>query len=192
MSDSDRATILAVDDEEDVADVYALRLQGEYDVEVAYGGEEALGILDERPVDVVLLDRRMPGISGDEVLDAIRERGLSTRVIMITAVEPDFDILEMPFDDYLCKPVRRDDLIDAIEQQLVAREYGESVDDYFALSSKIAVLEAEKTPSELEDSEEYTRLKQRAERLREEMDETLSGFDDMDQAFADINRSAGS
>ncbi|MFB6176845.1 MAG: response regulator transcription factor, partial [Halobaculum sp.] len=92
-------TVLVVDDEQQVADAYALRLQMEYDdVRKAYGGQEALDTVDET-VDVVLLDRRMPDYSGGEVLEKMRERGLDCSVIMVTAVDPDFDIVSMPFDD---------------------------------------------------------------------------------------------
>ena len=80
-----------------------------HDVRTAYGGEEALEKADE-DVDLVFLDRQMPDMSGDDVLERVRERGLDCRVVMVTAVDPDFDIVEMPFDDYLTKPVMRDDV----------------------------------------------------------------------------------
>ena len=179
--------MLVVDDEADVADVYALRLRDDYDTETAYGGQEALDrVADD--VDVVLLDRRMPGVSGDEVLDEIRDRGLDCRVIMITAVDPDFDIVEMPFDDYLNKPVEKRDLVTAIEQQLTARRYDERLTEYLEVTSKLALLESEKPEPELEGSEEITRLRERADRLRDELDETLAEFDDARTAFKEIER----
>ncbi|MDY7082664.1 MAG: response regulator, partial [Halobacteria archaeon] len=60
-------TIVVVDDEQAVADMYYEWLEGEYDVKKAYDGEEALEKIDQ-DTDLVLLDRRMPGMSGDEVL----------------------------------------------------------------------------------------------------------------------------
>ncbi|WP_135365174.1 response regulator [Halosimplex halophilum] len=181
--------VLIVDDEAEVADVYALRLRDEYDTETAYGGEEALEAVDES-VDVVLLDRRMPQVSGDEVLSAIRDRGLDTRVVMITAVDPDFDIVDMPFDDYLCKPVQKDDLVAAIEQQLTASRYDDRLTEYLEVTSKIALLEAEKTEAELDDSDEVAGLRERADRLRDEMDDALAEFDDFQAAFNEISRHA--
>jgi DNA-binding response OmpR family regulator len=186
----DSVTVLVVDDESAVADAYALRLRQKYDVSTAYGGEEALEVIDA-DVDVVLLDRRMP-MSGDEVLERIRERGLDSRVIMVTAVtDPDFDIIEMPFDDYLCKPVDKEDLFAAIEQQLETATYDDRVDEYFSISSKIGVLEAEKTPEQLAESEEYQRLTERAETLRDELDDQVDAFDDMANAFETIERGSG-
>jgi len=132
--------VLMVDDEKQVADAYALRLQDVADVTVAYGGREALSVVDEgRPPDVVLLDRHMPGLSGDEVLAELRERELTTRVIMVTAIDPDLGIVEMPFDDYLSKPVDRADLHAAIDQQCQVLAY-ELLGEYFGLASTRAVL----------------------------------------------------
>jgi len=185
-----KPTLLVVDDETEVADVYALKLEREYDVRTAYGGTEALEKVDD-DVDVVLLDRRMPDLSGDEVLAEIRERGLDCRVIMITAVDPDFDIIDMDFDDYLCKPVESEDLIGAVEQQLTARDYDERLSEYFEVTSKLALLEAEKTPQELDESDDVAALEARAEELRDDMDETLAEFDDFEMAFREIGRHPG-
>jgi len=183
-------TLLVVDDEKEVADVYALKLEREYVVRTAYGGEEALDAVDE-DVDVVLLDRRMPDRSGDEVLGAIRERGLDCRVIMITAVDPDFDIIDMDFDDYLCKPVESDDLLTAVEQQLTASDYDERLTEFFELTSKLALLEAEKTPQELDANPDVAELKERIDQLRDQIDDTLTEFDDFEMAFREIGRHPG-
>jgi DNA-binding response OmpR family regulator len=182
-------TVLAVDDEAEVADVYALRLRERYDTETAYGGRAALDRIDD-DVDVVLLDRRMPDVSGDEVLESVREAGYDCRVIMITAVDPDFDIVDMPFDDYLCKPVQKGDLVAAIEQQLTASRYDERLTEYLEVTSKLALLEAEKSESELDASDDVTDLRERAERLRAEIDEALAEFDDFEAAFNEISRHA--
>ena len=182
------ATILVVDDEPEVADAYALRLRMEYDdVRTAYGGQEAIDAVGE-DVDLILLDRRMPEVSGDDVLDAVRDGGLDCRVIMVTAVTPDFDLIEMPFDDYLCKPVDKEDLFAAIEQQLSFRTYDDKLSEYMSIVGKIAVLEAEKLPEELEDHDEYQRLKSEADALRREVDETVADFDDVELAFREVDR----
>jgi CheY-like chemotaxis protein len=187
---SSRATVLVVDDEQEVADVYALQLENDYDVRVAYGGEAALEAIDD-DVDVVLLDRRMPDLSGDEVLDRIRERGIDCRVVMTTAVNPDFDIVEMPFDDYLCKPIDGTVLRDAIDQQLAAADYDASIEEYYSVTSKLALLETEKSAQALKDSDEYQQLKERADRLREHMDDQLDDFDDLETAFQQLGRGPG-
>ena len=187
---SDRATVLLVDDEEEVADVYALRLQTAYDTRVAYGGEDALETIDV-DVDVVLLDRRMPDLSGDEVLAKIREKGYDCRVIMLTAVDPGLDILEMGFDDYLCKPVEKEDLVSAIDQQLKIQEHDEQLSEYFEVTSKLALLESELPPQELEDNDQLARLRDRADELEAEMSDLLDEFDSLEEAFQNIGRHPG-
>jgi DNA-binding response OmpR family regulator len=184
----DQSTVLVVDDEQDVADLYAMWLKDDYRVQSAYDGDSALDVLDES-VDVVLLDRRMPGQSGDEVLEEIRERELNCRVVMVTAVKPDFDILEMGFDDYLVKPVSKDDLHETVEQMLTRVDYGAKLQEYFSLVSKKAVLDAEKPQEALDENEEYAELEAEIEDLRSEVDDTRAQLDDHDDfvgAFQDL------
>jgi len=157
-SGGDRPVVLVVDDEERIPEAFALWLGDEYDVRTATDGESALASLD-RDVDVVLLDRQMPGLSGDAVLERIREEGYDCRVAMVTGVDADFDIVDLPFDDYVTKPVGKDDLREVVDELLTVREYDEDVRRYFALSKTRAALEAEKTGAELADSEAYESLR---------------------------------
>jgi len=163
MADS-RPTVLVVDDDPSIAQAYSLWLDDEYDVEVAHDGEEALDAVSEA-TDVVLLDRRMPNVSGGEALETIREAGYDCRVAMVTAVDPEFDIVEMPFDSYLSKPVSREEVVDTIETLLDLAEYDETVAERFAVERKRAALEARKPAAELEASEAYDRLREQSERL---------------------------
>jgi DNA-binding response OmpR family regulator len=169
-----RATVVVVEDEPDLADLYAAWLEGQYDVHPAYGGEDALDLIDGLDdVDVVLLDRRMPDVSGDEVLTALRDSGVNARVAMVTAVEPDFDIVAMGFDDYLVKPVSRESLERTVSKLLLRDEYADGVRELFSLASKKALLESEKSAAELDASEEYAELSDRIDRRRTDLDATL-------------------
>lgn len=185
---SSRPSILVVEDETELAELFAEWLSSEYDVNVATTGEDALDLVGE-DVDVVLLDRLMPGISGDEVLEAIRERGLSVRVAMVTAVEPDFDVLEMGFDDYVVKPVFREDIRRLVAGLLERDEYDQQLSELFASASKLAALESHKSSGELEESEEYRRLKAEFERTRDRIQELESGMSerDFDAVFYDLS-----
>lgn len=187
--DQETPTVLVVDDEQDIADIYTLQLEDEYDVRTVYGGPAAVEAVDET-VDVVLLDRRMPELSGNEVLERIREAGYDCRVIMVTAIDPEFDIIEMPFDDYLCKPVDKETLMAAIEQQLTAKEYDETVSDLFRATSKLTVLEQEMSEEELEESAEYQQLKRATAEMRSEAEELMVELDDFEAAFKAIDRSS--
>ena len=189
MSEQPPPLVLVVEDEPDLADLYAAWLGSDYRVRTAYGGQEALDVLDEldETVDAILLDRRMPGLSGDEVLAAVRERGIDCRVGMVTAVEPDFDILEMGFDDYLVKPVTSDTLGETVEGLLRRSEYDDGMQDLFSLTSKKAMLESEKSASELADNEEYQRLTERISELRSDVDNSLDAVTES-KDFEDLFR----
>jgi len=177
LPDGTKSTVLVVDDERDVANLYALRLQESYNPITAYGGREALEEMDEH-VAAVLLDRRMPGLHGDEVLERLRERGYDCPVIMVTAVDPDLNILEMDFDDYLNKPVREETLLRTLDQHITDRDRNEELEQFLAIMAKLVVIENEHTDSELSDHREYRAMKAQAselaDRLREEVDDLES------------------
>jgi DNA-binding response OmpR family regulator len=185
MSESETPVVLIVEDEPDVAETYNLWLAGEYDVRMAQSGDEGLEKLDES-VDVVLLDRMMPGLSGDEVLERIRERGLGCRVAMVTAVEPDFDILEMGFDAYLCKPIKSDQLHETVSNLLERSTYDDLLQEYYSLVEKRATLENAKSNAELADNEEYHDLKERVGELNDQLSDTLGGIESDEDFIAAV------
>lgn len=140
MSDSNNTTVLVVDDEPDLAMLYETYLSVEFDVRSANDGQQALDQVDQT-VDVALLDRRMPQMSGDELLRRFREQGYEMKVAMLTAVEPDTDIVDMPFNDYKVKPVGRDELIGLVRTLLQRSTYDKQSQEFFSLASKKAALE---------------------------------------------------
>ncbi|WP_435179992.1 response regulator [Halorussus sp. AFM4] len=172
------ATVLVVDDEPSLTAVYESWLS-EYEVLVAHDGAEALSTLDRRgdDVDVVLLDRRMPGTSGDEVLPAIREREVDCRVAMLTAVAPGYDIVDMPFDDYVTKPVSGDQLRETVESLLARADYVDGLDRYYALVAKHAALTAERPRRELLENERFAELEADIRELERELEDAVS-FED--------------
>jgi len=192
MSD-DSPLVLVVEDERDLSELYRTWLAKSYRVRTARDGRAALDELDEN-VDIVLLDRRMPDLSGDEVLDRIRERGLDCRVAMVTAVEPDVDIVEMEFDDYLVKPVSEEELLRMVENLRIRDEYDDGVKQLFSLASKKALLEGEKDRTALETSEEYQQLLDDLTDLRTALDDKLARLsegDDLTLIYQDLARDDG-
>jgi DNA-binding response OmpR family regulator len=180
--------VLVVEDETELAELFAEWLSEEHEVDVATKGETALELVGE-DTDVVLLDRLMPGLSGDEVLESIRKRGLDCRVAMVTAVEPDFDVLEMGFDDYVVKPLFRKDIQRLVQGLLERDAYDRQLSELFSTASKLATLESHKSQKELDGNEEYRRLKAeleqargRIERLESEMSEA-----DFEAVFYDFD-----
>jgi DNA-binding response OmpR family regulator len=164
MPDDSPTTVLLAEDEPALLATYQTWLTDEYDVRTASDGDEALAAVDET-VDVVVLDRRMPTVSGDEALAEMRLRGYSGMVAVVTAVEPDLEIVDMPFDTYLTKPVRREELLKVIDRlgEVAARDRVSR--DLFAVVEKRTTLEETHSRTALADSEEYRRLVARHEEL---------------------------
>lgn len=177
MSATVDPTVLLVDDESALLDLYIHFIEDDYTVRTAESGVEALSQMDDS-IDVVLLDRRMPEMSGDEVLNELRNRRYDCLVAMVSAVEPDFDVIEMGFDDYLVKPITQEKLYDLIETLLTRATHDEVVREYFAIVSKRALLEAEMTIETLEDSDEYAELTRRLEEVKAEAETLLAEMSD--------------
>ncbi len=171
-----KSTVLVVEDETELADLYADYLRLEYDVDVAYSGEEAIEMLSEE-YDAVLLDRRMPVVSGNEVVVAIEDQDIQCRVAMVTAVNPDFDIIDLGIDDYLIKPVTRQEVLDTVDRLLTISEYNERTQQLTAKKLKRNVLEVEKTRAELQDSEEFERLTAEITQLEETVESIADELD---------------
>jgi DNA-binding response OmpR family regulator len=168
MTDTEDATVLIVDDEPELATLYRTFLERTYSVETATSGEDTLEQVDEH-VDVVVLDRRMPEMSGDEVLARLTEYGLDVQIAMLTAVEPERDIVDLPFDEYKTKPITRDELLALVEVLLERAKYDEQSQEFFSLAVKKATLEAVNEHG----SQEYEDVTGRLNEIREDIDMTL-------------------
>jgi DNA-binding response OmpR family regulator len=122
------ATILIVEDEFAVARgiQYALQQEG-YEVTVARSGEEGLELATSQAPDVIVLDVRLPGIDGFEVLRRLRATGSKAPVLFLTARGDEFDKvvgLELGADDYVTKPFALRELMSRI-RSLIRRAYGD-------------------------------------------------------------------
>lgn len=98
------------------------------------------------------------------------------RVVIVTAVQPDLDLLVMEFDEYLVKPVTEEELLQVVDRMLAWNEMEARVQDIFSLASKLATLETKLDPDQLERSDYYEELLDRFEALRDDVD--LAEIDD--------------
>ena len=125
------ATILIVEDEFAVARGIQFALQQEgYEVVVARSGEEGLEYATSQAPDLVVLDVRLPGIDGFEVLRRLRATGSKAPVLVLTARDDEVDKvigLELGADDYLTKPFGLRELMSRIKA-LLRRAYGDLAD----------------------------------------------------------------
>lgn len=167
MADTeDPCRVLAVDDDEMVLETYGIWLGDAYDLTTATSGEAALALFDDgEAFDVVLLDRLMPGTNGDEVLHALRERGVDAQVGIVSAVDPDTEVLGLPFDAYVEKPLDGDGARAAVDTLAARRELPAEVRTHRSLAERVLTVESNYRESELADDERYRTLVDRFETL---------------------------
>lgn len=160
-----KPSVVVVDDDPGCRDLHTHWLEQSCSVTALGDGEAALETIDDG-TDLVVLDREMPGLSGIEVLHRLRDRGFEGYVVVVTGVEPNFDLVEMPVDDYLVKPITERELLSTLDRLRTRADYHEQLRELFSLSAKKARLDVEKSESALRDSEAYDRLQERIEAQR--------------------------
>ena len=120
---TDRINFLVVDDEETVRTLFQRILQAAgYDAVIAADGEEALSVIADGDIDVVLLDINMPGLSGIDVLGKISTDWPNVCVIMVTAVadvQTAVAAMKLGAYDYITKPFDQDEMLLKIRQAVV-------------------------------------------------------------------------
>jgi CheY-like chemotaxis protein len=111
------ATVLFVDDESAVLELYELTYSSEYTVLTATSGEEALDMFGTH-IDFAFFDRRMPGMSGDEAIRTIRDEGYETPLGIISAIEPD-GTLDIEYEAYHTKPTDKEQVRTTIRKHVL-------------------------------------------------------------------------
>src|SRR5438046_7870303 len=124
-----RPVILVVDDEPGLRESFRLILDEEYEVIDVPDGPSALDVLRSSQVDLVLLDIRLPGMDGIEVLERIKALDDSVEVILVTAVKTvrtAVAAMKLGAFDYLTKPFEDEELLSlvrrAVEKRSLERE----------------------------------------------------------------------
>ncbi len=112
--------VLVVDDEPDFCELLVKRLMaGKMNAEGTQDGAKALEILKQKDFDVVVLDVKMPGLGGIEILRWIKANTPGIEVIMLTgdqSVEAGIKGMQLGAFDYVIKPVPMNELLDKIRQ----------------------------------------------------------------------------
>ncbi|MFB6253380.1 MAG: response regulator transcription factor [Halobacteriaceae archaeon] len=180
------SSILIVDDEQELTKLYNLWIEDTYSVQTANSGHEALNKFSGE-IDIVLLDRRLPDISGKEILQSIRDTEGNCSVAMITGVPPTEDVIDMGFDEYLVKPLSKDDLSAVITDLERRQKYTEQVQQLYSLASKrVALLEEGNKSKEVTNAIEE--IETEINEIQRDIETTVSTFNDVDiqVTFRDI------
>jgi DNA-binding NtrC family response regulator len=124
---SNKKSILIVDDDEVVRRSYLRSLEStSCNVEAASSGEEALQRMEQSPVDVVLLDMRMPGQDGMSVLRIIKQKWPESEVVIITGyptVDSAKEAVRLGAYDYLAKPIGPQDVINLADGAITHKNW---------------------------------------------------------------------
>ncbi|MFC7177024.1 response regulator transcription factor [Halosegnis marinus] len=165
---SDRPLVLVADDEPALAELYTVWLAG-YETRTVHDGDAAVAAFDGT-VDAAVLDRRMPGRSGAEVLEHVRSRRPACPVAMVTATDPDPEVAALGFDEYLLKPATREELRSLVESLLALPMHDDERRRYRRLSRALSVLREAWTPARLSGHDLYVDLRAELEALSAELD----------------------
>ncbi len=121
MNDMNDASIVVADDEKEIADLLAIHLEKEgYKVHKVYNGKEAMKVIDQQSIDLVILDIMMPEMDGYEVTRLIREKH-NMPIIFLSAKTSEFDKVQglvIGGDDYMIKPFSPMELMARVQAQL--------------------------------------------------------------------------
>lgn len=160
-------TLLVVDDEVNNRNVIVAQLKNEgYAITTAASGEEALELIDQQLPDLILLDVMMPGISGFDVAEILKneKRTANIPIIMITALGDSSSRLtglSNGVEEFLTKPVARAELLMRVRNLLRLKDYSDELSNYsYALEGKIAESSLKLESANIRLSEAQTQLLQ--------------------------------
>lgn len=175
----DEPTVLVVEDDRDLADTYSTWLEPECEVRTTYSGSDGLTWYDSS-VDIVLLDRRIPDLSGMTVIQNMEKRDVDDQKAMLTGLEPGSELAELPCDEYLTKPVTKSELREAVRDLDARLELDDELQRHFRLISKIAALE---TSGASETADTIDGLRRKADQVRSRIENRVSDLDEPEKAY---------
>lgn len=152
--------LLLVDDEEDNLTIFRLNFKNLFTIHTASSGADALKVLEREDIAVLIVDQRMPGMTGVELLNIAHERWPKTIRVLMTAYA-DIDVVIEAVNEgriyrYVTKPWNKDELKQtirqAIEKHHMDRRYAELVSSYKSLMYQTV----EALVSALEEKDAYT------------------------------------
>ncbi|MFW6007239.1 MAG: response regulator [Halanaerobiales bacterium] len=136
---SEENKILIIDDEKNIRMTLEKTLTGAgYEVETAFNGEEGIQKLKEDNYPVILLDMKLPGMNGIDVLKKIKDLDYHSKVIMITGygtIDTAVETMKLGAVDYLRKPFKPEEILDLVDKvfdryQLEEKEEGNNFEEY--------------------------------------------------------------
>lgn len=128
-----KRTVLIVDDEVGPRESLKMVLKPFYKVETAEDGTRALQIIDEKEIDLVTLDLKMPGMEGGEVLKKIKQKKPEIEVLIVTgygSLKSAIDGIRHGACDYLIKPFNISDIVNVINKAINKKKKMEDLKNF--------------------------------------------------------------
>jgi signal transduction histidine kinase/DNA-binding NarL/FixJ family response regulator len=129
-----RESILVVDDELGPRESMRMILKPYYNVITADNGETALNVIKENPIDIVILDLKMPGLNGLEVLKEIRNFSPDTETIIVTGygtLNTATEAMKYGVANFVTKPFDVSDIISAVEKSIEKKRFNSKLNHFF-------------------------------------------------------------
>jgi len=127
-----QGSILVVDDEMGVREALSIILKPVYEVHTAANGKEALECIQNKKVDLVILDLKMPGLSGVDVLKEIKKLNEDIEVIILTGygtLTNAREVIHYGAGDFISKPFNVADIISTVSNALERRKNNQGIKD---------------------------------------------------------------
>lgn len=163
----DKKKILVIEDNDAQAEMYKRWLEPKYSANIATTYDEVLKEYtgDEK---VILLDRKLKESEAEDIIDSLE--GIKDKnIVVITGMEPDLGLLDMPINDYLIKPIDRGKLRDTVRKVLEAERKTDKAQKLLQLLSKKQILDDK--PTDTREKQEYQKLVKRIDELRDEIND---------------------
>lgn len=132
------ATVLLADGDPRITGMFEGWLTDRYDVERAHDGDAVRRSMSDA-TDVLLIERTLPGVDAKSFVERVRD---DCRVVLLLGKRPEMDLLEVPCDDVLQKPVVRDTALESVERQLERADESEKQRRRAALEARQSLLES--------------------------------------------------
>ena len=147
---AEKGTILIVDDEVGPRESLRLILKPIYEIHTAADGDEALRCIQDKEIDVVTLDLKMPGMSGFEVLRGIKKLKADIEVIIVTGygtLKNAQEAIHHGAGDFISKPFNIPDIISIVNKSFMRRRYNLQINSLVQQIKGLKELEEEKPES---------------------------------------------
>lgn len=174
FADTARTRAFIIGDDRRVVETYEGWLADDYDVRTAGSGEAVLERMTEFKTDVVVLERRTPGLSGDEVATRLSENGYDAQAIVVTATLSSPETATPHTLNYVTKPIGKERPRSTVETATPIRTDDDDITELLALIARQQAVKRAVPTDERVASDEFDRLMSKIDDPQDSIDDTMA------------------